>query len=544
MKKRLDLIILPAILLVALCLRFYKLGRIPQALSQDETSIGYNAYSILQTGKDEYGKAWPLYFKAFGEYKSPVYIYLTAILIKLFGLNAFAVRFPSAFSGVLTVLIIYFLAKEILRNSQFNNSTIKKLAIFSSLLLAINPWHLHYSRTAFEVTLAVFFTALGWLLLLKKKEGLGIVFLFLSIYSYNISRLLAPVMLLIFYGSQKQWRNGLITAGVIFLLPILFSFGSLSSVKGPMLITSPEVLADGLELRSYIISFSPLLAKIFFNRFFFAGWQYLNNLASFISAGFFFITGSVHGNQGIGNSGQFYLFELPLIVFALFKIISQKEKRFYNLIYWSLAVIGVVSLTQEVPHANRALFLVIPLIIFSAYGLMILAQKVSLLIKLGFLAVVIYAIAFYFLSYYYRFPVLYAPSWRTADKEVALYLKNNQDNFSKIIIDQNSGFMYTSLLFYGAYIPSDFQQNSLRYTDDAEGFSRVKSFGKYEFRPIDWQKDYQPGILLIAKAADNLPLNLRISETFFYPTRPVVLVKDGEIFNYPVTEKAYAAITP
>ena len=133
-----------------------------------------------------------------------------------------------------------------------------------------------------------------------------------------------------------------------------------------MLITSPEVLANGLELRSYIMSFSPLLAKIFFNRFFFACWQYLNNLASFISAGFFFIAGSTHGNQGIGNSGQFYLFELPLIAFALFKIISQKEKLFYSLIYWSLAVIGVVSLTQEVPHANRALYLVIPLVIFSA----------------------------------------------------------------------------------------------------------------------------------------------------------------------------------
>ena len=201
MKKRLDLIILLAILLVAFCLRFYKLGQVPMALSQDETSIGYNAYSILQTGKDEYGKVWPLYFKAFGEYKSPVYIYLTAISIKLFGLNAYAVRFPSALFGLMTVFIIYLLVKELFKNS----ATGSKLSVLSCLLLAINPWHLHYSRTAFEVTLAVFFIAFGWLLLSKKKEGLGIVFMFLSIYSYNVSRLLAPMILLIFYGYRKQW---------------------------------------------------------------------------------------------------------------------------------------------------------------------------------------------------------------------------------------------------------------------------------------------------------------------------------------------------
>ena len=536
MKKRLNLIILAAILLVAFCLRFYKLGQVPMALSQDETSIGYNAYSILQTGKDEYGKVRPLYFKAFGEYKSPVYIYLTAISIKLFGLNAYAVRFPSAFFGVLTVLIIYFLVKEIFCNSQ--------LALLSGLFLAFNPWHLHYSRTAFEVTIAVFLTTFGWLMLLKKRSFLGITALLLSIFSYNISRILAPLLLLIFYGNQKHWRKGLIYAALIFFLPLLFSLKNISSVKGPMLMTSPEVLANGLELRSYVMSFSPLLAKIFFNRFFFAGWLYLNNLASFISAGFFFITGSTHGNQGIGNFGQFYLFELPLIAFALFKIISKKEKQFYSLIYWSLAVIGVVSLTQEVPHANRALYLVIPLVIFSAHGLSMLFNKISIFFKLGFFMLVTYSLTFYFLSYYYRFPVLYAPSWRTADKEAALYIKNNQDNFNKIIIDQDSGFIYTSLLFYNRFSPQEFQETSQRQPDDAEGFSRVKSFGKYEFRPIDWQKDYQPGVLLIAKATDSLPSNLKISKTFFYPTRPVVLVKNGEIFNYPVTEKAYAAITP
>ena len=98
MKLNIKLLILLGIFVIAFILRFYKLGDVPNGLYQDETSIGYNAYSIMTTGKDEYGKIFPLYFKSFGDYKLPIYIYSAIIPIKLFGLNAFAVRFPSAFA--------------------------------------------------------------------------------------------------------------------------------------------------------------------------------------------------------------------------------------------------------------------------------------------------------------------------------------------------------------------------------------------------------------------------------------------------------------
>ena len=61
---------LTLILLIAFILRFYKLGIVPDGLQQDETSIGYNAYSILKTGRDEHGVYLPQNFQAFGEYKS------------------------------------------------------------------------------------------------------------------------------------------------------------------------------------------------------------------------------------------------------------------------------------------------------------------------------------------------------------------------------------------------------------------------------------------------------------------------------------------
>src|SRR3990167_8742234 len=74
-----------AILVLAGFLRMYRLGDIPNGLYQDETAIGYNAYSILQTGKDEYGKTFPLYFQSFGDWKLPVYIYVTVPSVAFFG---------------------------------------------------------------------------------------------------------------------------------------------------------------------------------------------------------------------------------------------------------------------------------------------------------------------------------------------------------------------------------------------------------------------------------------------------------------------------
>ena len=153
MKHKYIVLLLLFIFLLAAFLRFYKLGSIPYGFYQDESAIGYNALSILETGKDEYGKSFPLYFKSFGDYKLPIYIYATVGTVALFGLNEFAVRFPSAFFGFLTVIVFYFFVNELTKN--------KKLSLIATFLLAINPWHLHYNRATFEVSICLFLFVLG-----------------------------------------------------------------------------------------------------------------------------------------------------------------------------------------------------------------------------------------------------------------------------------------------------------------------------------------------------------------------------------------------
>jgi len=120
------ILLLAAIFLLALAIRTVNLGNHPPGLTWDEAGLGYNAYSILKTGRDEHGIFMPLIFKSFGDYKPGIYVYLTVPSIAVFGLTEFAVRFPSALAGTLTVLFTYFLAKELFRRSlEIRNSKLE-----------------------------------------------------------------------------------------------------------------------------------------------------------------------------------------------------------------------------------------------------------------------------------------------------------------------------------------------------------------------------------------------------------------------------------
>ena len=72
----------------------------PPGFYIDESSIAYNAHLIAQTGHDEHGDPWPLYFRAFGDYKNPVYVYLLAAVFRIKGTSISAARHLSATLGL------------------------------------------------------------------------------------------------------------------------------------------------------------------------------------------------------------------------------------------------------------------------------------------------------------------------------------------------------------------------------------------------------------------------------------------------------------
>ena len=100
-------------LIIGSALRLINLGSVPQGFTWDEAALGYNAYSIIKTGRDEFGKFLPLIFKSFGDYKPGVYVYTAVPTIAVFGLSEFATRLPSALAGIMAIYSVYLLVKNL-----------------------------------------------------------------------------------------------------------------------------------------------------------------------------------------------------------------------------------------------------------------------------------------------------------------------------------------------------------------------------------------------------------------------------------------------
>src|SRR5438477_11064079 len=99
------------IIVLALVIRIIWIGQAPPTIYLDEASIGYDAYSLGLRGQDQYGVSFPIYFRSYANYQSPLYIYLSIIPVKIFGLTPLGVRLVSILSGVMTVLLTFFLLK-------------------------------------------------------------------------------------------------------------------------------------------------------------------------------------------------------------------------------------------------------------------------------------------------------------------------------------------------------------------------------------------------------------------------------------------------
>src|SRR3989337_2213889 len=129
------------ILILAAFLRLWSLSTNPPHLTPDEASLGYNAYSILKTVRDEYGELLPIIFKSFGDYKPGLYVYLTVPFVAFLGLTEFAVRLPSAMAGIFAAWLLYKIVELLFakQNHQTQVTSHKSLTSIAALLLAISP---------------------------------------------------------------------------------------------------------------------------------------------------------------------------------------------------------------------------------------------------------------------------------------------------------------------------------------------------------------------------------------------------------------------
>lgn len=459
-------ILLLIIVFLGVFLRFYQLGGVPGSLEWDEVSIGYNAYSVLTTGKDEYGSFLPTTFRSLSDYKQPVYIYLDILPISLFGLNAFAVRFPSAFFGSLTIIFVYLLVNELFIKSQYR----KRLSLLTMLFFAISPWHIQFSRGAFEANVALSFIIMGVWLFLRGIRLQKAWYLFTSIFAFIIStytylspKVFVPLLCvgLFIYGKGYLLKKKVLAATLFLCLFVgifLWLLNPASMTRGQgVLFTSKqtEILWQSVHQLHYDTMQGDPLGSLLHNRRIVYTIQFISNYLSHYNPVWLFITGDGterHHAPGIGN---LYLFSLPFILFGVYSLLRRISKQTLFLFFWFLLAALPASPTTEAPHSIRGLVFLPTWQIFEAAGVLYLFYLLKKVIwKKTF---IVFVTLGYFLNFIYFCHQYFVHTntdfqrgWTFGYKEVIMDIRNDQ----RYIFSDRFEQPYIFYLFYKQYDPN------------------------------------------------------------------------------------------
>jgi len=546
--------LLLAIVLLAAFLRFYQLGSNPPSLTWDETAWGYNAYSLGIDARDEFNRFLPYdYLESFGDFKPPMYAYLDIVPVKLFGLNEFATRFPSAFFGVLTVLITYFLVKRIFPSSkQFSifpglakrsgaGNFQFSIAEMSAFLLAISPWHILLSRAAFEANIATFFIVTGVWLFLKgiqdKKIFLVLSFIVfvLSMYSFNTTRIVAPLIgLALTIGFRKEiLKNKKIfifscLAGFIVLLPII---GFLLSPQSQLRFKEVNIFWDpkGIAVINQEIKNdnNQPWSKIIHNRRLYFSVLYMKHYFDNLSPSFLFIKGDGNPKFSVQNVGQMYLISLPFFVIGFFLLLKKKEKNWWIIPAWLLIGIIPAATARETPHALRIETTLPTFQIIVAYGIVVFMEwsrkqnlklktynlKLNVILLFTFYLLLITNIAYFLHTYFSHYSVSFSGEWQYGYKESINYVKENMSKFDEVRVTTELGRPYAYYLFYLKIDPKEFRQNAV-VERDVFGFVSVKKIDKFIFdKDLNKEPKGNKRILYINDKY-SVPANAKVLKTF------------------------------
>ena len=533
------LILLICITVFAFFLRTNRISFNPPSLSWDEVSIGYNAYSILKTGKDEHGKFLPLdTFVAYGDYKPPLAIYLTVPSVAIFGLNEFSVRLPSAFFGTLTIVLTYLLVKELFKKNQY-------LALLSSILLAISPWHINLSRAGFEANIALFFVVLGTWLILKAREKswmwiiAGIPYV-LSMYTFNSSRYFVVIFgigLLMYVwksirASWKQMAIGICVAGVM-LLPLI---PHLLSKEARLRFVEVNIFTDSTIVTTanerIVHDGNSLIGRIINNRRIGYARSYLVHFFDNLRTDFLFIKGDGNPKFSIQDVGQLYWIEAPLLIIGIFSLLLVDVKIALLLLFWIVAAIMPAAVARETPHALRILNSLPTWQIFIAFGILTIYQFVVHPAKpwrsgaYCFLLISVYTInSMYYLHKYYRhYPIEFSGEWQYGYREALLAIQPIESKYTTIAMTEFIGRPYMYTLFYKKTDPTMFQRTKDARFDTA-GFYHVYGFEKYRFiKELPSQMDPQT---IYVWDATTVPHGVRVIDTIrLLNGNPVLVVFD------------------
>lgn len=470
-----------AVGIVAILTRTVGLDWSPPSLSNDEISIAYDAYSVGENGKDEHGNFLPISFQSHNTYKAPLTAYLTIPSIKLLGNNEYGARMPSAILGVLTVGLTGLITFELTKNMW--------LGIISSLFLAITPWHVYTSRMALESNVALFFLTWGIYLVIKKKWW-GYILLGLSVYGYHTEWGLAPMMAVIlslfFYKKIKGVIITMIVATPVFVNFVMF----------------PQNTRAGTQLFDVNKN---IIGNI------------LGNYSGYFNLGYLFFDGlDLLPKEDYYQTGLLLAAMAPLFIWGLIKIKEVYKGQYRFLLVWLLISPLIPSLTKGGLVYVRNLVSVVPIILIIAGGYWVIKNwRIKVLT-----GILIAGSAFYSgVIYYFHFPYQMGINFQYGYKQVATYMKENNSDYKRWVVEQRFGeyltFSGVPHLYIGYFAKTDPVKMQQR-----EHFEKYWKFDKYEFRDINWnleKVDQETGYVV---PVGNLPerIKYRVVKEIDYPS--------------------------
>lgn len=529
------------VLILAAVLRFSFLGSIPAGFTPDEAVQGYTAYSLLKTGQDEWGIAWPLTsFRSFADYKAPLQTYLMIPSVAVFGLTPFAVRFPSALFGVLAVLAVYLLSRELFGDKKIKWGKFSfSLPLLAALVLAISPWHFQFSRTALEVNLSSFLFPLGLYFFLRgikeKKMNLFVWTAFLwgiNMYSYHAAKMFTPAFILVvlfLYRSQLLKFNfkKFIPASLVFLfffIPAYTStfFGDAGTRGGDLIISNLSLRQVEEISQSQYLSplneISPQLSRVFHNKAWFILDRFVENYISYFTPSFWFTEGGREITYSvIPGRGLLHLWQLPFILLAIYSLINFKEKKnrntFFVLLAWALIAAIPAALTKEGYRPNRAGSFAVFWEMLTAVGLIYFFQLIPKKIKswsaLILSALVIICFVSYLEDYALAAPIKFPSSLSYGYQELVEKLDYYDEDYH-IIFDRGAQSQ-SYIAFYQQIDPVIFQSYSkdwwlrfkdldLLYLDMMDDYSLLN----YRFKTVSLPADLEAKDTIIALPAEKM----------------------------------------
>lgn len=489
------------VIILAIFLRFVNLSNIPVGFNDDEAAFAFNAYSILKTGHDEWGRLLPFpVFESFGDWKLVGYLYPTVVSEFVFGENVFAARFPSAAIGILALLATYLLAKKLFD---------KKIALLASALLAVNPWHIIASRNAFEsdililfITGAVYFFLRG--LEEKKYITFSLLAFIFSFYIYRSAWFFVPIFVsfLIYFHKNDLKRikthfSKILIFSVILLLPLIPSVTSFSGqsrffqesfIYG---VAKGGIINEINEKRGACFEHTiPAFCKISYNKYLSYITTYFNNYFENLSPQTYFTKGPARGYQSFSDRGLFYSFELPLLIAGIVMLIIKKEKAAKILLAWILIVPLGASFTGVGNPGRLNIILPAPQII-EAYGFFSLLKLINNKFfknAFVFLSAIIFIVSStrLFTDMFYSYPKISGRYQRYGYQQLFGYLESQKNNYTQVAISRKNddAKQYIHYLFFEKVPPEKFFDHAFttRYRGQDQ-WQVVEKIGNFYFYP-------------------------------------------------------------